>query len=73
MAYTAATALPYKHLERATAALRAELRQQLLASDFQEPPDWRHLTITGPVEAQDGLGRSWHWYRATLDVATVKE
>ncbi len=57
MAYTAVTALPYEHLERATAGLRAQIRDQLLADGITEPPDWRHLTVTGPVVARDYYGR----------------
>jgi hypothetical protein len=36
--YTATTAVPYPHLERATAGLRAALRHQLLAAGVVGPP-----------------------------------
>lgn len=36
--FTATAALPYEHLERATAGLRAELRWKLLAADVHKMP-----------------------------------
>jgi hypothetical protein len=39
--FTATTALPYEHLERATAGLCAELRRQLLAADVHQMPRWK--------------------------------
>src|SRR4051794_4828007 len=41
--FTATTALPYPHLERATAGLRGELRQQLLQVGVTAAPDWTAL------------------------------
>lgn len=63
--FTATTALPYPHLERATAGLRAALRHQMLGAGVQVPA-WDSLEITGPVETTDGRGRLWFEYRATL-------
>ena len=60
----ATTALPYEHLDRATASLRAELRRQLLAVDVHEMPLWRTFAVTGPVEFTDLRGRTWFEYRA---------
>jgi hypothetical protein len=37
---TVTAALPYPHLERATAGLRGELRRQLLAAGVVAAPDW---------------------------------
>jgi non-ribosomal peptide synthetase component E (peptide arylation enzyme) len=37
--YEAKTALPYEHLQRATAGLRAELRDQVLAAGDTGLPD----------------------------------
>ncbi len=62
----ATTALPYEHLERATAGLRAALRQKLLAVDVHQMPDWDAFTVTGPREFTDLRGRSWYEYRATV-------
>lgn len=62
--YTATTALPYPHLERATAGLRTELRHQLLAAG--ELADWSTLEVTGPSEVLDGHGRLWFECRATV-------
>jgi hypothetical protein len=64
--YSATTALPYPHLERATAGLRAELRHRLLAAEVDELPDWSTLEVRGPVEVLDGLGRTWFEYEATV-------
>jgi hypothetical protein len=63
VSYEATTALPYPHLERATAGLRAELRHQLPAGSL---PDWSTLQLDGPTEVPDGRGRPWFEYRATL-------
>ena len=65
--FTATTALPYEHLERATAGLCAELRRQLLAAGVEEPLRWDALAVTGPVKAADALGRTWFEYRATVE------
>jgi hypothetical protein len=46
--FMATTALPYEHLDRATAGLRAEWRRQLLALDVHEMPLWATFAVTGP-------------------------
>ena len=66
MTYTATTALPYPHLERATAGLRAALRHQLLAAGVVGAPDWFTLIVEGPEEFLDGRGQTWFGYWATL-------
>jgi hypothetical protein len=60
-------ALPYEHLERATAGLRAELRRQLLATGVHEMPKWETFDVTGPTEFTDLRGRTWYQYRATVE------
>ena len=65
--FTATAALPYEHLERATAVLRAQLRQQLLAANPHEVPVWETFTVTGPVEFTDLRGRTWYAYRARVE------
>lgn len=67
MTFTATTALPYPHLERATAGLRAELRNQLLVANVVAVLDWTRLTVEGPAEFTDDHGRVWFGYWATLD------
>jgi hypothetical protein len=62
--FTATTALPYAHAERAAAGLRAEVRRQLLEAG--ELADWATLEVTGPSEVPDGLGRTWFEYQATM-------
>jgi hypothetical protein len=64
--FEATTALPYPHLDRATAGLRGELRQQLLAAGDVDRPDWSTLTVTGPQEFADARGQMWFGYSATL-------
>jgi hypothetical protein len=66
--FTATTALPYPHLERATAGLRAELRRQMAAAGILEPPRWDTLMVTGPVETTGRHGSAWFEYRATVQV-----
>jgi hypothetical protein len=66
--FTATAALPYPHLQRATAGLRGELRQRLLAAGVETLPDWSGLTVCGPEEFTDGRGRTWFGYHATIDV-----
>lgn len=56
--------LPYPHLERATAGLRAELRHQLLAAGMDDLSVWDTFTVTGPAEVADLHGRTWFEYRA---------
>jgi hypothetical protein len=65
--FTATTALPYEHLERATAGLRAELRRQLLSVDVNQTPVWETFVVTGPVEFADLRSRTWFEYRATVE------
>ena len=64
--FSAATALPYEHLQRATAGLLAELRQQLLHAGVHEMPLWDTLEVTGRHELTDMRGRRWFEYRATV-------
>jgi hypothetical protein len=68
--FSASAALPYEHLERATAGLRAELRRQLLAADVHAMPRWDTFTVTGPREFADLRGNTWYEYRATVETRT---
>ena len=65
--FAATAALPYEHLERAAAALRAELSRQLLAADVHDLPEWDTLHVSGPNEFTDLRGRTWYEYRATVE------
>ena len=58
--YSTATALPYPHLERATAGPRAVQRAA------GELADRVSLVVTGPVRLSDARGRVWHEYRAEV-------
>ena len=64
--FTASTALPYEHLEPATAGLRAELRQKALRANVHQMPMWDTFEVTGPHEFTDLRGRRWFEYRATV-------
>jgi hypothetical protein len=64
--FRATTVMPYEHLERATAGLRAELRRQLLAADVHEMPLWETFTVEGPFEIKDARGRVWYEARASV-------
>ena len=61
--YSTATALPYPHLDRATAGLRAMQRAQLAAGDLA---DRAALVATSPVQVPDARERVWHEYRAEV-------
>jgi hypothetical protein len=65
--FSATAALPYEHLERATAGLRAELRRRLLAADVHDLPKWETFDVTGPSAFTDLRGRTWYEYRATVE------
>jgi hypothetical protein len=65
--FSASTALPYEHLERATSGLRAELRQRLLHADVHEMPVWETFAVTGPHPFTDLRGRVWFEYRASVE------
>jgi hypothetical protein len=65
--FSASTALPYEHLERATAELGTELRRHMLAADVHAMPRWETFSVTGPREFTDLRGRTWYEYRATVE------
>jgi hypothetical protein len=65
--FSATAALPYEHLDRATAGLRTELRRQVLAADVHTTPRWDTFAVTGPREFADLRGRVWYEYRATVE------
>ena len=67
---TASTALPFEHLERATAGLRAQLRQEVLAAEgLAVLPVWSTMAVIGPHPEVDSRGTAWLGYRATIDIA----
>jgi hypothetical protein len=59
--------MPYEHLDRATAGLRAELRRQLLHADVHQMPVWETFVVTGPRQFADLRGRLWFEYHATVE------
>ncbi len=59
------TAMPYEHLERASAGLCAELRQCLLHADVDESPSWNTVSVTVPPMFSALRGRTWYQYPAT--------
>ena len=61
---SATTSLPFEHVERAPAGLRATLRWKPL--DLGAAPDWSTLEVSGPVTTLDGMGRPWFEYRASV-------
>ncbi len=61
--FTATTALPYPHFDRATAGLR----HKLLTAGVTGTPDWSTLTVTGPEEFTGGNGNLWFGYWAMVD------
>src|SRR3954454_8388067 len=63
--FAVTTAPLYQHLERATAGLRAELREKVMAAQAAEP-DWATLAVDGPRETTGAHGRTWHEWRASV-------
>lgn len=68
MTVAATVAVPYPHLEPATARLQMRLREQLAGRGLTGPADWNGLVVTGPRESADSYGRPWFWYRRTLQL-----
>ncbi len=67
MTFTATAAYPYENLDRATLALRAALRHQLLAAGVRGLQVWDTFLVTGPTTAKDARGNTWFEYRATVE------
>ena len=65
MLYKAAAAYPYVDRERATAALRGQLRLIALAGGGR--PDWSTLVVEGPIEAPGLRGRTWFEWTASVN------
>src|SRR5215213_676995 len=63
--FKATTALPYDHLQRATASPRAELREKVAAAQAGEP-DWATLAVDGPWETTAAHRRKPYKRRATV-------
>lgn len=70
--FKATTALPYDSVDRASAGLRAALRQQLLTARVRGLPAWETFVVTGPIEFTDQRGRTWYEYRATMEGSGAK-
>ena len=68
--FEATVALPMAHVMAATAALRGDLRRQILGEETLVLADWTTLQVTGPVEEFDDGGRVVHRYRATEQCAS---
>lgn len=65
--FSAATALPFEHRERATFGLRAELRRQLLAADVRVTPRWETFAVCGPHKFKDLRDHTWYEYRGSVE------
>jgi hypothetical protein len=59
--------IPYPHLKRVTASLRAELRRQLVNAGVDQPPDRASLNVTGAVQTTNRLEHAWFDYRASVE------
>ncbi|MGY1712516.1 hypothetical protein ACI8AC_23695 [Geodermatophilus sp. SYSU D00758] len=64
--YRAAAAYPYPNRERATSALRGQLRLMALAGGGTA--DWSTLTVQGPRKAPGFRGVCWYEWWATVEV-----
>jgi hypothetical protein len=66
--YQAAAALPYCNRQRATFALRGQLR--LVAGADDAVPDWTTLFIDGPTTSARRHGATWYEWSATVRADT---
>ncbi len=66
MNFTATAAYPYENLERATMALRAALRHQLLAAGVRGLQVWDTFVVTGPTTTKDARGNTWFEWVGTV-------
>ena len=64
--YEATVALPMAHVMAATAALRGDLRRQILGEETLVLADWATFQVTAPVEEFDAEGRVVFRYRASV-------
>jgi hypothetical protein len=71
--YEAATTLSMAHVMAATARLRRDLRQQVLAEETVVLADWDTLRVAAPVEKFDDNGCVVYEYRATVECLTLAE
>ncbi len=65
--FTATAAYPYVDRERATAGLRAQLREIIAAAGAGQP-DWWTFVVEGPTESPGLHGRVWFFWTASVTV-----
>lgn len=64
--YGATVVMPMPHIMAATAALRGDLRRQILAEDTLVLADWHTFQVNAPVETFDADGVIVYRYSATV-------
>ena len=64
--YEAAVTLSMAHVMAATAALRGDLRRQILGEETLVLADWATFQVTGPDEEFDADGGVVYRYRGTV-------
>jgi hypothetical protein len=64
--YEATVTLPMAHVMAATAALRGDLRRQILGEETLVLADWTTLQVIAPVEEFNADGGVVYRYRATV-------
>ena len=64
--FTANTALPYAHSDRAAMGLRAQLRMAMRDAGIFSPLDWSRMEVTGPEEHRETRGQTWFDYWASI-------
>lgn len=64
--YKARTALTEVNHDRATGAIRTELRRMVLSRGLSELPDWSTLRVIGPFEVFDDEGNIRYEYRGAV-------
>ena len=65
MTFTATASYPYIDPDRATAGLRARLRE--LVAAVGGTPDWSTLSVTGPIKINGAHGRTWFEWTGTVE------
>ena len=71
--YEATVALPMAHVMAATAALRGDLRRQILDEETLVLADWTTLQVTPPVEEFTAEGRVVYRYQGSVQCSSLSD
>lgn len=65
MTFTATASYPYIDHDRATADLRAQLRE--LVAAIGGTPDWSTFSVTGSIDIKGAHDRTWFEWTSTVE------